>query len=123
MVPGIWRIVTCAAEPGDIGLVEQIIQSAHPSEIDRDAVEDVLATGDGAPRDNRTALAVKVGPGIVEVKDHWVELGTFRVQAERIVDADEETADVCRERDRAAISAASGERAGAVVVDLCGKNP
>ena len=96
MVPGIGRIVTRAAEPGDTGPVEHIIQPATSGDLYGDAVEDLLATGDGPPRGDRTAaLSVKIGPGIVNIENHRIEDCAIRVKAKRIVDANKEAGDLC----------------------------
>src|SRR6516162_10424322 len=123
MVSDIGRIVTGAAGPGNTGLVEQIIQPANSGDVDRNAVKDFLAAGDGLPRGDCTAaLSVKIGPGIVNVEDHRIEGFAGRVRAKRIVDADKEAGEIRCQRYRATVSVVRSEVGGVVVVDLCSKD-
>src|SRR6516164_11229506 len=123
MVPDIGRIVTRAAEPGNTGPVEHVVQSAHPGDVDHNAVEDLLAAGDGPPRGDCTAaLSVNIGPGIVNVEDHRIEGFAGRVRAKRIVDADKEAGEIRCQRYRATVSVVRSEVGGVVVVDLCSKD-
>jgi hypothetical protein len=48
MVTGVGRIVTRAAEPADTGPVEHVVRSVYAGDIDRSAVEELLAARDGA---------------------------------------------------------------------------
>src|SRR6516162_8983268 len=106
MVPDIGRIVTGAAGPGNTGLVEQIIQPPNSGDVDRNAVENLLAAGDGLPRGDRTAaLSVKIGPGIVNIEYHRIESCAIRVRAKRIVDTNKKLGNARGQRGRTTVGA------------------
>src|SRR6516165_2761399 len=122
MVPDIGRIVTRAAEPGNTGPVEHVVQSAHPGDVDRNTVEDLLAAGDGPPRGDRTAaLSVKIGPGIVNIEDHRIEDCIGRVEAKRVVAANKKLGNARGQRRRTAVGAGCGQLPSSVIMYLRGK--
>src|SRR6266567_14673 len=122
MVAGVRRIVAGAAEAGDARLVERIVQSAYPGDVDRNAVEPLLAACDGAARGGEDILAFEIGPRIVGLEDHRAEGCAGRVETERIVYPDKKAADIRRQRGRTSGSAVGVEIAGIAAGDLGGKH-
>src|SRR5690242_18116186 len=121
MVAGIGCVVASAAEPGNAGLIQNIVQTSHPGEIDRYRVEHLLAARNRAACRDLRAIAGEIGPGVKCPENCRVKSSAGRIEAERVVDADEKILKLLRQNPRTALSAVAIQIAGLDIEQLSGE--